>query len=134
MDLSNRKRPGGRNVVMLYGFDGIEIQKLAGSVISSGIDEWLYIDETRSLGKISEILKHFKDNQQVEYKGQKNKVILFNGVSQYELQEFVNHVIADLKERPLIAMVTKVSKEWTFESLISELKSERKELEKMKKS
>lgn len=130
MDLSNRKRPGGRNVVMLYGFAGLNIEKLAGTVLTSGIDEWLYIDETRSHGEIAEILTHFTDNQQVEYKSQVDKVIVFNGVSQYELQQFLDKALSYLEEKPLIAMVTPISKNWTFKALISELKEERKSLKK----
>lgn len=131
MDINNKKRPGGRNVVMLYGFAGMELEMLAGTVLTSGIDEWLYVDEVRSGAIIEEMIEHLADNQGVTIKAEKDQVILFHGTSQYELQQYINKAMGFLKERPLVAMVTPMSKKWQFKSLINELKEERKELEKL---
>lgn len=133
LDLNNRVRPGGRNVVMLYGFEGFEMEKLAGSVLTSGIDEWIYIDFARENMIISEIIEYIRDNQGVSFTKKKDQVILFNGTSQYELQQFVSAAYGYLKDKPLVAMVTPVSKEWKFGALVSELKQERQELAKNRK-
>lgn len=130
LDLSNRKRPGGRNMVLLYGFSPFEMELLTGAVLKSGIDEWIYVDQNREGRIINSLILEETDNQNVSFKKEKDSVILFNGTSQFELQEFVNQVRALVKTRPLIAMVTETSKKWKFKDLISELKAERFEMEK----
>jgi len=125
IDLNDRKRPGGRNVVILYGFSAIETDLLKGAAKESGIDEWLYLDKTRKDMVIKDILDRIDNNEQVTYKKEKDQVILFNGTSQYELQQFISRQKGFLKEQPLIAMVTKNSIEWKFNMLIGELKEER---------
>lgn len=132
MDLNDRKRPGGRNLVMVYGFSGFDMEKIAATHIASGIDEWLYIDDARSEKVISDLIENTHDNQEIKFSPHKDKVVLFNGTSQYELQQFLNQIMNISKDRPLIAMVTPTSKDWTFKSLIKELKEERKAMKKMK--
>jgi hypothetical protein len=131
MDLNDRVRPKGRNVVLLHGYSGFDIQKINSMVETSGIDEWLYIDEKRESMIINDILINEKDND-VHYTPHKDKVILFNGTSQYELQQLLNRILTLSKERPYIAMATQTSVGWTFAGLIKELKQERKELNKTK--
>ena len=130
LDFSNRVRPGGRNVVLLYGFSALEIEILAKVYLESGIDEWVYLDNQRSDQVISDILLTITDNQGIEFVKQKDQVILFNGTSQYELQQFVTKAGLVVKNRPLIAMVTSTSKKWKFKDLVTELKQERFELER----
>lgn len=132
MDLSDRKRSGGRNMVMLYGFSPLDMEKLTKAVITSGIDGWIYVDEKRSDMIIKDIIKKEMDNQGIEFKKQGEGVILFNGTSQYELQQFVTQARAEVKDRPLIAVVTETSKKWKFRDLIDELKAERFEMERKK--
>lgn len=130
MDLSNRKRPGGRNLVMVYGYSGFDMEKIAATHLNSGVDEWLYIDDTRSEMVINDLIKNVKDNQDIKFSPHKDKVILFNGTSQFELQQFLNQAMTITKDRPLVAMVTPTSKDWTFSALIKELKLERREMDK----
>lgn len=129
----NRTRPGGRNAVLLYGFSALEVEILTKAYLESGIDEWLYLDENRAGQKIKVLLTDVTDNQGIVFTKQKDQVILFNGTSQYELQQFVSKARALLKGRPLIAMVTPTSKNWVFNDLVKELKQERFELERNKK-
>lgn len=129
----NRTRPGGRNAVLLYGFSALEVEILTKAYLESGIDEWLYLDESRAGQKIKVLLANVTDNQGIVFTKQKDQVILFNGTSQYELQQFVSKARALLKGRPLIAMVTPTSKNWVFNDLVKELKQERFELERNKK-
>lgn len=129
----NRTRPGGRNAVLLYGFSALEVEILTKAYLESGIDEWLYLDENRAGQKIKVLLTDVTDNQGIVFTRQKDQVILFNGTSQYELQQFVSKARALLKGRPLIAMVTPTSKNWVFNDLVKELKQERFELERNKK-
>jgi len=130
IDLSDRKRPKGRNMVILYGFSSLDMEKLTKAVIESGIDGWIYIDSKRAGMKIKDIIKKESDNQGMVFKKEKEGVILFNATSQHELQGFVTAARAAVKERPYIAVVTETSKNWIFKDLISELKSERMELDR----
>jgi len=132
MDLNNRVRPGGRNLVMVYGFSEFDMAKITATHLASGIDEWLYIDDKRSEMVINDLIEKVKDNHEIVFSPHKDKVVLFNGTSQYELQQFVNQIVNISKDRPLIAMVTPNSKEWMFKSLIKELKEERKAMSKLK--
>lgn len=132
MDLENRVRPGGRNLVMVYGFSGFDMAKIEATHVASGIDEWLYIDDQRSEMIISDLINDVKGNENIKFSPHKDKVVLFNGTSQFELQQFLNQVMNLSKDRPLIAMVTQTSAGWTFKSLIKELKEERKEMNKLK--
>ena len=133
MDLNNRKRPGGRNVLMLYGFSTFDMEKIKAASIAAGIDECLYIDDQRSDMLIKDLLNNVKDNQDIKSKPHKDKVVLFNGTSQYELQQFLNQLRNISKDSPLIAMVTANSKEWAFKALIKELKEERKAMSQLSK-
>ncbi len=130
MDFSDRARPEGRNMVLIAGFSALESELLIMTAKEVGIDECLYIDETRMKMIIEKIISNEKGNEDVAFMKQKNQVILFNASSQFEIQQFVTAARAKVEGRPLIAMVTSTSIKWTFEALVKELKQERFELEK----
>lgn len=128
LDLSNRKRSGGRNVVFLYGYDRQMEQQLNEVTKSSGIDSWILIDEQRKMQVVKELIDTALNNDDVQYEEQTEKVILFHGTSQYELQKFITQIKAVVEGKPYIAMVTPTSKKWVFMDLIEELKKERNSL------
>lgn len=129
LDLSNRKRSGGRNVVFLYGYSMQLVPVFDEILKESGIDEYVFIDEKRSKMRIKAIINDEKGNE-VELKEQAQQVVLFNGTSQYELQIFITKLREKIEGSPYIAMVTKTSKEWIFNDLIVELIDERNSLKK----
>jgi len=128
LDLSNRKRSGGRNVVLLYGYPNSCEEILTTITQDAKIDEWIYIDEHRKMLKVKEIINNIKNNEQVTFNEADDKIVLFHGTSQYELQQFITKIRSAFEGNPYIAMVTKTSKEWVFADLIQELKEERKSL------
>ncbi len=130
MDFSDRARPEGRNMVLIAGFSALEAELLSMTCKEVGIDECLYVDESRMKMVIKTIITNEKDNDGVDFAKDKDQVILFNATSQFEIQQFVTAARAKLTGRPLIAMVTPTSNKWTFEALVKELKQERFELEK----
>lgn len=129
LDLSNRKRSGGRNVVFLYGYSEQYRPIFDDIVKASGIDEYIVIDENRGKMRIKRIISDVLDNQ-VEMSEKEQQVVLFQGTSQYELQLFISNLRTKIGGTPYIAMVTKTSKEWIFNDLILELIDERNSLKK----
>lgn len=131
MDLNDRMRPKGRNLVMVYGYSSFEMAIIEEAVKSCGIDEWLYIDQLRRSMKIEDIINDVSNNEGVKSHIDPDKVILFNATSQYELQQFLKKTSNISKTKPYIAMVTSASRKWSFEALQIELKKERMEINKM---
>jgi len=128
LDLSNRKRSGGRNVVLLYGYPKSSEEILTAITHEAKIDEWICVDEQRKMLKVKHILSNIMTNDEAIFDEVDDKIILFHGTSQYELQQFITKIRAAFEGNPYIAMVTKTSKEWIFANLIEELKEERKSL------
>lgn len=130
LDLRDRKRPGGRNVVLLYGFAKEVCSQLTKKVNEAGIDEWIVVDRSMANEVIADILENEESGNDDSCQNETEKVVLFNGISQYELHTFMELMYRIVQERPLVAVVTPVSVKWKFRDLISELIQERKELEK----
>lgn len=130
MDLSDRKRPGGRNIVFCHGFSSDQIVKLTEVKHVSGIDELHYVDMEDSKKVIRDLISSTEDTREGVYEESTDCVLLFHGTSQYELQQFITQFRNRFTKRPLIAMVTKTSEEWVFQDLIQELKEERRQIEK----
>ncbi|MBN2220749.1 MAG: DUF3783 domain-containing protein [Vallitaleaceae bacterium] len=128
MNLKDSVRPSGRNCIMISGFDGFEIDRIRLAVRNSGIDEWLYIDQNRSGLQVKTALDTLKNNDSVRYQSNKERLILFNGCSNYEIHKLISEVVSFAMERPLIAVTTPISLEWNFSCLLEELKKEREAL------
>lgn len=61
----------------------------------------------------------------------KEKVILFNGFSDDELDKIIKLIRATIGRSPILAVVTDTSKRWTFEYLVEHLIEEREWYKKM---
>ncbi len=61
----------------------------------------------------------------------KEKVILFNGFSDDELDKIIKLVRATIGRSPILAVVTDTSKKWTFGYLVEHLIEEREWYKKM---
>ncbi len=125
MNTNNSKRPGGRAVVFIYGYDGFALDQVTAIINRSTIDEWIYIDQKRSKARIEKLIEDVRDNQDVEWKRENEKVILFAGTSEKEVHDVVPDLLKLKDNKPLIAMTTPVSVKWTFEQLVNELTQER---------
>lgn len=62
--------------------------------------------------------------------GPKNKVIIFNNVSQSKIGIFIENIKKLKIKNVLFAVVTDTSKEWTLNTLINNLVEERKAMQK----
>lgn len=129
LDLSNRQRSGGRNVVFLYGYSESSRTEFDVLLKESGIDEYIIVNDERSKMRVKALINSVTDNE-VESEEKEVQVVLFNGISQYELQQFITGLRSKIQGAPYIAMVTKTSKEWYFKDLIAELIDERNSLKR----
>lgn len=125
MNTSDSKRPGGRAVVFIYGYDGFALDQVTALINRSTIDEWIYIDEKRVVERIETLIEEVHDNEGVEWKREKEKVVLFSGTSEKEVHEVVPALLKLNENKPLIAMTTPISVKWTFAQLVNELTQER---------
>jgi hypothetical protein len=53
------------------------------------------------------------------------KVILFNDMSDEEIQKYIEHLRSSFKPLPILAVITETSEKWTFEYLVEHLIEER---------
>lgn len=125
MNTEDSKRPGGRAVVFIYGYDGFALDQVTALINQSTIDEWIYIDEQRAQEHIESLIASVHNNEGVVWKREDEKVILFSGISEKEVHEVVPALMGLQDNKPLIAMTTPVSVKWTFKQLVNELTQER---------
>lgn len=125
MNTGDGKRPGGRAVVFIYGYDGFALDQVTALINRSTIDEWIYIDEKRALERIENLIENVHDNEGVVWKREKEKVVLFAGTSEKEVHEVVPALLKLNENKPLVAMTTPVSVKWSFAQLVNELTQER---------
>lgn len=128
MNLKDTLRPGGRNCVMVHGFDGFEVDRIGMAADRAGIDEWIYIDEERIKQGIKSTIDSSTSNEGVGFRASEDQFVLFHGCSNHEIHQFINELLGFAKKRPLIAVTTPVSLTWSFTKLVQELKKEREAL------
>jgi hypothetical protein len=128
MDLEDRKRPEGRNAILVYGYSKEGVQSLRTIMAEAGIDELIYIEQADCNQRIKEIITDKEADAVSSYHEHDDKVIIFNSTSQYEVNAFITKLFKDVDVRPIVAMVTPTSKKWQFSELVEELKREKEAL------
>ncbi len=79
LDLRDRKRPGGRNVVLLYGFAKEVCSQLTKKVNEAGIDEWIVVDRSMANEVIADILENEESGNDDSCQNETEKVVLLMG-------------------------------------------------------
>lgn len=111
-------------VTLVYGFDENEIKEIELMVKENHLHGIKIINETMAGLTVEEILRETepKDSGKVL---PAEKVIIFNDMSDEEIEKYVELLRKEFKPLPIMAVVTETSEKWTFEYLVEHLIEER---------
>lgn len=118
MLLSNNKK------ILIYGFDKDEESLIREIINENALPECSVMDKFMAKMKIRDIIDGL-NLQVIHNQLPDEKVMLFNNLSDEEIDRAIKAVRSKLKERPILAVVTPTSMEWTLETLINHLIEER---------
>ncbi|MGM0509089.1 MAG: DUF3783 domain-containing protein [Fusobacteriota bacterium] len=125
-----KKRPEGNNCVMVYGYDDNQIDILENKVRAVGIDDLYNIKTENTHNTLTEIANGKLDKKD-NLEDLPEKAVVFNAVSDSELNDFITLYEDNILGKTLFAVVTENSKSWSFSKLINELIREREEIESL---
>jgi hypothetical protein len=111
-------------VTLIYGFGEKEKEKIEGIVKKYHLHKVKEIDESMAGMKVGDILAE-KAPALPKAKMPEEKVILFNDMSDEEIQTYIEHLRMSFKPLPILAVITETSEKWTFEYLVEHLVEER---------
>lgn len=125
-DLDNNK------CLLIYGFNQVEKEILDRIKDQEGLRKIIEITDTMT----SMTLRNLIEGPHLEVVGKplpQEKVILFNNLSDNELDSAIRAIRGSLEGQPIFAVVTPTSIEWTFADLIEHLIEEREFFRKRQK-
>lgn len=112
-------------VSLIYGFGEKEKEKIEGIVKRYHLHKLKEIDAAMAGMKVGDILADKAESAFSKAKMPVEKVILFNDMSDEEIQEYIKHLRMEFKPLPILAVITETSEKWTFEYLMEHLVEER---------
>lgn len=117
-----------RSCIILVNFNNKEISSIKTVSSFAGIKDRIILTSKNGNTKIKDILdgKVLDDNENAW----SEKVIIFNNISTNKVSGFLDGLKKMKLKRPLTAMVTDVSIDWKLDTLIYNLKEERKSIAK----
>ena len=118
MALTNNKK------MLIYGFDKDDIGVIDGLISKNSIPQYVVIENSMISMKIKDILEGSKIEIFTD-KSFNERVILFNNLSDDELNISIKEVSRVLSPRPVLAVITPTSIEWDVAYLIEHLVEER---------
>jgi hypothetical protein len=124
------KRPEGKNCILIYGFDGAEVNKIMLFSKKKGLDKCIVANENSLDNIISNLINEDIEVSNNSRNAIKSSLILFNAVSNYELHHFIENFNELGIKKPLYAVVTKTSINWKLGDLLEELLREKKSFNK----
>lgn len=115
-----------RACVMVVNFnkkEGLLIKNICGF---TGIRDCIFLDKSNGNALIKDILE---DNISSDCEaGPLNKAIVFNNIPNLKINSYLESLKKMRINRPLTAMVTETSMDWTLNNLVDNLEQERKAL------
>jgi hypothetical protein len=118
MALTNNKK------MLIYGFDKDEMALIDNLISKNSLPNYVVIQNSMMSMKIKDILKGIK----IEIFSDKpiaERVILFNNLSDEELNISIKEISSVFNPRPVLAVITPTSIEWDVAYLIEHLVEER---------
>jgi hypothetical protein len=112
-------------VTLIYGFGDKEKEKIEGIVKMYHLHKIKEIDAAMAGMKVGDILAEKAETALPKAKMPEEKVILFNDMSDEEIQKYIEHLRGTFKPLPILAVITETSEKWTFEYLVEHLVEER---------
>ncbi|TDT67340.1 uncharacterized protein DUF3783 [Hypnocyclicus thermotrophus] len=130
IDENSIERPEGKNCILAYGYSQEENSIINEFSKKIGIEHFIHIPTEKTHHTLEELVINNLDNS-TSISKINEKAIVFNAVSDKELNEFISKFKLLNLQRPLFAVVTPTSKSWKFIDLITELMKEREEFKKL---
>ncbi len=110
--------------MLIFGFDKEEKQIMHDLLEKNNLPDYKVIEEPMGKMKIKDILNGLKLDI-YNCRLPQEKVILLNNLNDEELEKVIKDLRANLISKPILAVVTETSIEWTFENLLEHLIEER---------
>lgn len=110
--------------MLIFGFDKEEKQIMHDLLKKSNLPDYKVIEESMGKMKIKDILNGLKLDI-YNCRLPQEKVILLNNFNDEELEILIKGLRVNLISKPILAVVTETSIEWTFEYLLEHLIEER---------
>lgn len=113
-----------KKVILIYGFSEEEENNVRNLFIKSKLPNCRAVTKAMTEMKVKDII----DGMKLEVYAHDvldEKVILFNNLSDEELDRAIKEVRNNIETQPILAVVTPASNEWTFKELLAHLIEER---------
>lgn len=110
--------------ILIFGFAEEEKQIMHDLLTQNSLPSYKVVEESMGKMKIRDILEGLK-LEVYNCRLSEEKVILFNNLNDEELNKSIKLLRNNLKSKPILAVVTETSIDWTFESLLNHLIEER---------
>lgn len=115
-------------VTLIYGFGEKEKEKIDGIVEMHHLHKLKEINAGMAGMKVGDILAEKAEPALPKAKMPEEKVVLFNDMSDEEIQKYIKHLRMEFKPLPILAVITETSEKWTFEYLVEHLVEEREKV------
>jgi len=115
-------------VTLIYGFGEKEKEKIFGIVKMHHLHKLKEINAGMAGMKVGDILAEKAEPALPKAKMPEEKVVLFNDMSDEEIQKYIKHLRMEFKPLPILAVITETSEKWTFEYLVEHLVEEREKV------
>lgn len=112
-----------RACMLMYYFSPQEIKQIQNVARMTGITDCVLLNPTHGENTIRDVLDG--KIKQGEGEGMKEKAIILNQIATTRMHAFIEGLKKCRIKRPLIAVVTSTSIEWTLNELLENLASER---------
>lgn len=110
--------------ILIYGFNEEEKAILHNIKQEEALPEYKTVSDTMTLMTLRNIIEGIK-LELVSKPLPEEKVIIFNNLSDNELDRAIRSVRSNLQTKPILAVVTPTSIDWTFADLLEHLIEER---------
>lgn len=112
-----------RACMLMYHFTSREMQQIQNVARMTGITDCILLKPCHGENKVRNILDG--EIEQSEVEGLKEKAIILNHISSARMNAFIEGLKKCRIQRPLIAVVTETSINWSLNELLSNLVQER---------
>lgn len=110
--------------ILIYGFNENEKEILHNIKEKESLPDYKTITDTMTLMTLRSIIDGIK-LELVSKPLPEEKVIIFNNLSDNELDNAIKSIRSNLQTKPILAVVTPTSIDWTFADLLEHLVEER---------
>lgn len=124
IDIKDTNIKDGRSCIMICNFSGKQLTGVKNFASILGLKDQIIISHKNGISKVADILNDKIEESHLE--GIKERVIIFNNVAESRMNMFIENLKKIKINNVLMAVVTETSKEWSVNTLISNLIEERR--------